>query len=152
MLEKYNEKRKFNRTPEPKGVVSKKSQKRFVVQKHHARALHYDFRLEIGGVLKSWAIPKVPPKTTGIRRLAMSVEAHPVSYLNFAGVIPKGNYGAGRVKIWDQGRFELEKNKHREILFNLRGKKLKGDYALIHPNSERFGKKAWLFFKRKSES
>lgn len=148
-LEKYNKKRKFNQTPEPRGKISKKDQKRFVVQEHHARALHYDFRLEIGGVLKSWAIPKIPPIKVGIKRLAMSVEDHPVSYVNFAGVIPKGNYGAGTVKIWDKGKFELEKNERHEILIDLKGEKLKGNYGLIHPNSERFGKKAWLFFKRK---
>ncbi len=147
-LEKYNKKRKFDVTPEPKGVVSKKGKKRFVVQEHHARALHWDFRLEIGGVLKSWAIPKVPPRKIGIRRLAMSVENHPIEYINFAGVIPKGNYGAGRVIIWDKGEFDLEKNKRDEILFKLNGLKLKGKYALIKPKDSRSGKKAWLFFKR----
>lgn len=150
-LEKYNKKRKFSETPEPKGVVAKKDKSRFVVQEHHARSLHYDFRLEIGGVLKSWAIPKVPPKKVGIKRLAMSVEDHPVSYVDFAGVIPKGNYGAGRVIIWDKGGFQLEKNKSDEILFNLSGLKLKGEYGLIKPKGSKFGPKAWLFFKRKSE-
>ena len=150
-LDKYHQKRKFDNNPEPKGVVSKKDEKRFVVQEHHARNLHYDFRIEIGGVLKSWAIPKVPPKKVGIKRLAMAVEDHPVSYLNFAGVIPKGNYGAGRVIIWDKGELELEKNESDEILFNLNGLKLKGSYALIKPKGSRFGPKAWLFFKRKSE-
>ena len=148
-LEKYNKKRKFDKTPEPKGEVCKKNKKRFVVHEHHAQNLHYDFRLEIGDVLKSWAIPKVPPKTTALKRLAMQTEDHPVSYINFSGVIPKGNYGAGRVIIWDKGSFNLEKNKKDEILFHLDGLKLKGNYALIHPNSDRFGKKAWLFFKRK---
>jgi DNA ligase D-like protein (predicted 3'-phosphoesterase) len=148
-LEKYNKKRKFDKTPEPKGKVTKKDEQRFVVQEHHARALHYDFRLEIDGVLRSWAIPKVPPRKTGIRRLAMSVENHPVSYVSFSGVIPKGNYGAGRVIIWDKGGFDLKKNEKNEILFNLNGLKLKGKYALIKPKDSRFGSKAWLFFKRK---
>jgi DNA ligase D-like protein (predicted 3'-phosphoesterase) len=148
-LEKYNKKRKFDKTPEPKGVVAKKDEKRFVVQEHHATSLHYDFRLEIGGVLKSWAIPKVPPKTTALKRLAMQTEDHPVSYINFSGVIPKGNYGAGRVIIWDKGNFDLEKNESSEILFNLNGLKLKGPYALIKPEGSRFGESAWLFFKRK---
>lgn len=150
-LKKYHKKRKFDLTPEPKGEVSKKDLKRFVVQEHHARNLHYDFRLEIGGVLKSWAIPKVPPKATGIKRLAMSVEDHPTSYVDFEDEIPRGNYGAGRVIIWDKGEFKLEKNERQEILFNLRGKKLKGDYVLIKPKGSRFEKSAWLFFK-KSES
>ena len=157
-LEKYHKKRKFNLpagkagvTPEPKGKVSKKDEKRFVVQEHHARALHYDFRLEIDGVLKSWAIPKVPPKTTSKKRLAMQTEDHPVDYINFSGVIPKGNYGAGRVIIWDKGNFELEKNKSNEIIFILKGLKLKGKYILIKPKGSRFGKKAWLFFKMKEE-
>lgn len=148
-LEKYHKKRKFDKTPEPKGIVSKKGRKRFVIQEHHARALHYDFRLEIEGVLKSWAIPKVPPKTFGLKRLAMQTEDHPVEYINFAGVIPKGNYGAGTVKIWDKGKFELEKNQSNEILFKLNGLKLKGEYALIKPKGLRFGPKTWLFFKRK---
>lgn len=148
-LKKYNQKRKFDKTPEPKGKIAKKEQRRFVVQEHHARALHYDFRLEIDGVLKSWAIPKIPPKTTKIKRLAMSVEDHPTSYVNFEGTIPKGQYGAGTVKIWDKGEFELEKNKSDEILFNLNGLKLKGNYALIKPKGSRFGPKAWLFFKRR---
>lgn len=149
-LKKYNQKRKFGVTPEPKGVVAKKDEKRFVVQEHHAQNLHYDFRLEIDGVLKSWAIPKIPPKSTKVKRLAVQTEDHPVSYLDFSGVIPKGNYGAGRVIIWDKGKFELEKNKKDEILFNLNGLKLKGNYALIKPEGSRFGKKAWLFFKRKT--
>lgn len=150
-LEKYHKKRRFSKTPEPKGALSGKKQKRFVVQEHHARALHYDFRLELGGVLKSWAIPKVPPKTTGIRRLAMQTEDHPVEYINFAGVIPEGNYGAGRVIIWDKGEFNLEKNKRDEIIFILKGLKLKGRYILIKPKGSRFGKKAWLFFKMKEQ-
>ena len=146
-LEKYNKKRKFDVTPEPEGKVSKKGRKRFVVQEHHARALHYDFRLEIDGVLKSWAIPKIPPKTTSLKRLAMQTEDHPVEYINFSGVIPKGNYGAGQVKIWDKGKFELEKNQNNEIIVVLKGIKLKGRYILIKPKGSRFGKKAWLFFK-----
>lgn len=150
-LEKYQKKRKFDKTPEPKGVVAKKEGKRFVVQEHHARALHYDFRLEIEGVLKSWAIPKTPPKTTGIKRLAMQTEDHPVDYINFSGTIPKGQYGAGRVSIWDKGNFELEKNKNDEVIVTLNGVKLKGKYILIKPKGSRFGKKAWLFFKMKGE-
>src|SRR4051812_73642 len=104
-LTEYNRKRSFATTPEPRGKRSKKSEKtlRFVVQKHAARRLHYDFRIELDGVLKSWAIPKGPSRTVLEKRLAMMTEDHPLSYIDFAGSIPKGNYGAGKVEIWDSG-------------------------------------------------
>ena len=149
-LEKYQKKRKFEKTPEPKGEVSKTGKNRFVVQEHHARNIHYDFRLEMERVLKSWAITKTPPKTAGTKRLAMQTEDHPVEYISFEGTIPKGQYGAGKVKIWDKGKYILEKKEKNELLFELQGKKLKGKYALIRPSGSRFGKKAWLFFKMKS--
>lgn len=148
-LEKYRKKRRFKKTPEPKGKVQKDGKNRFVVQEHHATSLHYDFRLEIEGVLKSWAVPKVPPQRPGIKRLAMQTEDHPIDYALFQGKIPEGQYGAGEVKIWDKGTFELLEKKRDEIIVDLSGKKLKGKYALIKPKGTRFGKKAWLFFKMK---
>jgi len=146
----YKKKRKFkgkNFTPEPKPIVKKSKQKNllFVVHEHHARKLHWDLRLEMKGVLKSWAVPKQPPKTKGIKRLAIQVEDHPLEYSKFSGKIPSG-YGAGEVKIWDKGKYELIDKKSDKIVFNLKGKKLKGKYVLLKTN---YGgkKKSWLFFK-----
>lgn len=169
-LQKYKAKRKFDRTSEPRGRVERGAGDRFVIHKHSARNLHYDLRLEMDGALKSWAVPKEPPKTRGIKRLAIQVEDHPVDYLNFEGVIPEGNYGAGRVKVWDFGFYKIVEAK-REVFdgdkvnkvntvvnkvdkrmknivdsfrFELKGKKLKGEYALAHLKA-----KNWLFFKTK---
>lgn len=144
-LKEYWQKRKFEVTPEPKGEVSKTSKKRFVVQEHHASHLHWDFRLELDGVLKSWAIPKQPPKVTGIKRLAIEVEDHPLSYISFAGKIPEGLYGAGTVKIWDKGMFELVERTGNKIRFVLKGKELDGTYELMR--FAKIGEKKWLFFK-----
>ena len=117
----------------------------FVIQEHHATHLHWDFRLEMGGVLKSWAIPKQPPRTKGIKRLAIQVEDHAKSYANFKGEIKEG-YGKGSVKIWDNGKFNLIEKTNDKILFELHGKKLKGKYVLVNA---KLGdeKKNWLFFK-----
>ncbi len=109
-LEKYNRKRKFQETPEPKGRVRKNPDPIFVVQRHAARRLHFDFRLQINGALASWAVPKGPPQEVGEKRLAVHVEDHPIEYAKFEGDIPKGNYGAGHVDIWDRGTFEVEGN------------------------------------------
>ena len=119
---------------------------RFVVQRHDASRLHWDFRLEMEGVLKSWAVPKEPPTRPGLRRLAVAVEDHDLDYIDFEGVIPEGEYGAGTVEIWDEGIFELESRKPDKLVFELRGEKMKGRYTLVH-----FTEKAenWLLFKSK---
>jgi len=144
VLETYKKKRKFNKTPEPKPVVKKTNLSRFVVQEHHASHLHWDFRLEIDGVLKSWAVPKGVPEKPNIKRLAVQVEDHPVDYLFFEGKIPEGQYGAGTVKIWDQGNFKLYEQTPQLIDFELSGKRLKGNYVLIHTRANQ-----WIIFKKK---
>jgi DNA ligase D-like protein (predicted 3'-phosphoesterase) len=118
---------------------------RFVIQRHHATHLHFDLRLEMDGVLKSWAIPKEPPSMPGMRRLAVEVEDHDLNYIDFEGVIPEGMYGAGIVEIWDRGTYTLKSKSNNKIEFRLHGERLSGDYALI-----RFrGDKNWLLFKKK---
>jgi DNA ligase D-like protein (predicted 3'-phosphoesterase) len=117
---------------------------RFVVQKHHAARLHYDFRWEMEGVLKSWAVPKEPPTESGIRRLAVEVDDHPVSYIDFEGDIGEGLYGAGQVEIWDSGEYELQMAEPDLLTFTLRGNRLQGQYALVHTTAAN-----WLLLKRK---
>jgi bifunctional non-homologous end joining protein LigD len=141
-LKKYQTKREFSITSEPKGKIKKTGKSRFVVQRHDARHLHYDFRLEMDGVLKSWAVPKGPSRVRGVKRLAVAVEDHPVDYINFEGKIPQGEYGAGTVKIWDKGKFILKERRAKAMKFELLGKKLKGDYALVN-----FKEKNWLLYK-----
>ena len=143
-LEEYQAKRHFEKTPEPKGKLGSGGGRRFVVQRHQARHLHYDFRLEMEGVLKSWAVPKGVPAESGIRRLAVQVEDHPVDYIDFAGRIPEGEYGAGTVEIWDKGEYSLDGKAPDRLELTLKGKKLSGAYALIHT-----GGKNWLIIKRK---
>ncbi|MDO8593258.1 MAG: DNA polymerase ligase N-terminal domain-containing protein [bacterium] len=145
-LEKYQAKRTFSLTPEPKGAVQKKNLSRFVVQKHQARNLHYDFRLEFSGVLKSWAVPKGVPEKSGVKRLAVAVEDHPVDYLNFSGVIPAGEYGAGTVEIWDKGKWQIVDGglERGSLKFSLAGKKLKGEYILVRLKDG----KNWLIYKK----
>ena len=117
----------------------------FVIQEHHAKNLHYDFRLEIGGVLKSWAIPKTPSRIRNIKRLAIQVEDHSLDYADFEGEITEG-YGKGKVKIWDRGIYKLIKKDKEKIEFELFGKKLKGKYVLINVRLQG-NKKNWLFMK-----
>ena len=143
-LEQYRLKRGFNSTPEPTGEEEAPGGNRFVVQKHQSSHLHYDFRLEMEGVLKSWAVPKGVPVEPAVRRLAVQVEDHPVEYIDFAGTIPEGAYGAGTVEIWDKGTFELEKRVPDRLEFTLKGERLSGGYALIHTDG-----KNWLLLKKK---
>lgn len=117
---------------------------RFVVQKHDATRLHYDFRLEMEGVLKSWAVPKGPPIESGIRRLALQVDDHPVSYIDFEGDIAEGLYGAGNVEIWDKGEYELQQEGPDLLAFTLHGVRLRGEYALVHTGAQN-----WLLLKRR---
>ncbi|MFH1326923.1 MAG: DNA polymerase ligase N-terminal domain-containing protein [archaeon] len=118
----------------------------FVIHKHKARNLHWDFRLESGGVLKSWAIPKEPPREKNLKRLAIQVEDHSKSYANFQGEIKEG-YGKGIVKIWDKGNYKLEEKTPKKIVFYLQGKKLHGKYALIKTNYGNKPEKSWLLVK-----
>ena len=117
---------------------------RFVVQKHKATHLHYDFRLEMDNVLKSWAVPKEPSTMPGVRRLAVQVEDHALDYIDFEGTIPEGQYGAGTVEIWDKGTYTLKNRTDKMIEFTLQGTKLKGNYALIH-----FKENNWLLIRKK---
>ena len=125
------------------------ARQRFVIQEHHARHLHYDFRLEMDGVLRSWALPKGPPQKAGIRRLAVEVEDHPLDYINFEGSIPEGQYGAGTVEIWDTGTYTLEKMASDELKFILHGRKLHGPFALVRLENR---PQDWLLIKRKEFS
>ena len=120
---------------------------RFEVQEHHASHLHWDFRLEKDGVLKSWAISKGPPEKESIKRLAIQVEDHELSYIDFEGTIAEGEYGAGEVKIWDRGTYELESESPKRIVFSLKGERLKGKYTLVHLKN-----KEWLMIKLKQAS
>src|SRR3954462_8862998 len=158
-LQEYWKKRDFKQTPEPAGKVLKKGTNRFVVQKHRASHLHFDFRLEMEGVLKSWAVPKGPPLDPAEKRLAMQVEDHPVSYFDFEGNIPEGNYGAGTVMVWDVGTWEPLGDAHQmlakgDLKFRLKGKKLNGEFVLAHMRSRRPGSKGteWLMIKKRDES
>lgn len=165
-LAKYNTKRNFKETPEPKGAPKKAAKKikalTFVVQRHHASHLHYDFRLELNGTLKSWAVPKGPSLNPKDKRLAMMVEDHPISYATFEGDIPEGNYGAGHVDVWDHGTYEpvdehgevitpaaFTKNlKAGSIKFRMKGRKLKGEFALVNMKKD---EKTWLLIKHRDK-
>ena len=146
-LSEYASKRHFQETPEPKGGEKKEEKLIFVVQEHHARALHWDLRLESGGVLKSWAIPKGMPQSTRERRLAVETEDHPLEYASFEGEIPKGQYGAGTVKITDKGHYESKFWDKDKIEFTLNGQQLKGRYILVR--LKKADAKDWLLLKGK---
>jgi bifunctional non-homologous end joining protein LigD len=146
-LSEYTSKRNFQETPEPKGGEKKGDKLIFVVQEHHARALHWDFRLEKDGVLKSWAVPKGIPQTSGERRLAVETEDHPFGYASFEGEIPKGQYGAGTVKIWDKGHYTVKLWENDKIEVNLDGEKLKGRFVLVR--LKKAAEKDWLMLKSK---
>ena len=159
-LEKYRKKRNFSVSPEPKGkkMSNRKSSLLYVIQKHRATQLHYDFRLEWNGVLLSWAVPKGPSLDPSVKRLAMQVEDHPVEYGNFEGVIPEGEYGGGTVMLWDRGTWTPEEDDFAEGLkkgslkFALHGKKLHGSWALVRTKSYgKTGKTAWLLIKHRDE-
>jgi len=164
-LAKYTSKRDFSKTSEPKsGKSYSKTKLMFVIQKHDASRLHYDFRLEMDGVLKSWAVPKGPSTDPKNKRLAMMVEDHPFDYRNFEGIIPKGEYGGGTVIVWDEGTYEpieeikgkkaqekhlLKQLKEGSLKLNLHGKKLKGEFALVKTNG--MGENGWLLIKHKDD-
>ena len=120
---------------------------KYCIQEHHATRLHYDLRLELSGVAKSWALPKKPTSEEGVKRLAVEVEDHDISYMDFEGVIEEGSYGAGEVKIWDSGWWEPESIKDGKIVMMLHGKKLRGRFTIL-----RFKKGYWLFFKSKEKT
>ena len=155
-LSAYNEKRNFDNTPEPKfQEKTGKGKLIFVVQKHQSSHLHYDFRLEVNDVLKSWAVPKGPSMNPSDKRLAVMVEDHPVEYAKFEGEIPEGNYGAGTVKIWDSGTWQpdakcknIEKALKNGLLeFSIEGEKLKGKFALVKMEKS-YTPNGWLLIKR----
>jgi bifunctional non-homologous end joining protein LigD len=158
-LKLYNEKRDFSKTREPKGVLPKKKGKKlkFVVQEHHATRLHFDLRLELEGVLKSWAVPKGPSLDPSVKRLAMQTEDHPLGYEKFHGVIPEGEYGAGEMFIYDQGTWEPESEdpiaaiEKGDLKFKLHGKKLKGSFVLVRTHWRDESGKSWLLIKHKDE-
>jgi DNA ligase D-like protein (predicted 3'-phosphoesterase) len=151
-LKEYKEKRDFRKTPEPGPlrVPKKRGGLVYVIQKHQASRLHYDLRLEERGVLKSWAIPKLPPQEQGVRRLAVETEDHPLGYKDFEGVIPEGEYGAGKVEVWDRGTYLPQETDPGKRIVEIRGNKLSGRYGLIKLKAKNPEDKNWLFFKLKS--
>jgi len=159
-LKRYRAKRNFERTPEPRGGTPRGASRarRFVIQMHDASRLHYDFRLEAGGALKSWAVPKGPSLNPADKRLAMHVEDHPLAYRTFEGVIPKGNYGAGEVIVWDAGTYRTINGSDPtrdiaagKITFLLNGKKLHGEFALVKMRGRGSNDNAWLLLKANDE-
>jgi bifunctional non-homologous end joining protein LigD len=156
-LEEYRAKRRFEKTPEPPPgkTQSTGAANYFCVQRHDATRLHYDFRLEIDGVLKSWAVPKGPTLDPGLKHFAAHVEDHPIEYGDFEGNIPAGNYGAGSVMLWDRGTFDLlgdasgrEQMARGDLKFRLHGEKLNGDFALVHMKGRGKGNE-WLIIKKR---
>src|SRR5215470_9071865 len=157
-LEVYRKKRTFNVTPEPRGRVGRTKGHQFVIQKHAARRLHYDLRLELDGVMKSWAVTRGPSLVPGEKRLAVQVEDHPIAYNKFEGTIPEGEYGGGTVMIWDRGHWQPENDPHKglakgHLAFSLDGEKLSGGWHLVRmhrrPGENRDN---WLLIKQHDES
>ena len=164
-LAEYRDKRDFEKTAEPAGkAVTPRSRRglRFVVQKHAASHLHFDFRLELDGVMKSWAVPKGPSYDPAVRRLAMEVEDHPIEYNTFEGTIPKGQYGGGTVMLWDRGTYEPESGggeaalregyERGDLKFVLHGKRLEGGWVLVRMRREESGRAQWLLIKHRDET
>src|SRR5436853_1548458 len=157
-LQEYKKKRSFRATPEPEGEVKKSAGSSFVIQKHAATRLHYDFRLEMEGVLRSWAVPKGPSLDPGEKRLAVHVEDHPLDYGGFEGIIPKGQYGGGTVMLWDRGTWTPEGDPHEglkkgKLSFILDGKRLKGGFTLVRMRGRETGEREnWLLIKQKDEA
>jgi bifunctional non-homologous end joining protein LigD len=162
-LDEYQRKRDFKKTPEPvpsRGSGGGSHSGRFFIQRHDASHLHYDFRLEIDGVLKSWAVPKGPSLDPSLKHMAAMVEDHPLNYGDFEGNIPKGEYGGGSVMLWDRGRFEvigeedaLAQLARGDLKFRLHGEKLKGTWAIVHMKPKGKAKdNAWLLIKKKDEA
>ena len=164
-LVEYEAKRDFTRTPEPRGGRAPASEKlRFVIQKHDASRLHYDLRLELDGVMKSWAVPKGPSLDPAVKRLAMEVEDHPIEYNTFEGTIPEGEYGGGTVMLWDRGTYEYGGTLPGDPLaalraayakgdfkFILHGERLKGSWVLVCTRRDERGKAQWLLIKHRDE-
>src|SRR6266581_4611445 len=162
-LKEYRAKRRFDVTAEPAGKEKAAAKRRkaliFVVQKHRATALHYDFRLEWKGVLLSWAVPKGPSLDPSVKRLAMQVEDHPIEYADFEGIIPEGEYGGGTVMIWDEGTWTPESSdvdaalKKGDLKFTLNGKKLRGSWVIVRTRGryQGAGKTSWLLIKHRDE-
>src|SRR4051794_19762577 len=156
-LQAYHAKRKFGVTPEPRGRAARRKGHAFVIQKHAARRLHYDLRLELDGVMKSWAVTRGPSLVPGEKRLAVRVEDHPVEYNTFEGTIPQGEYGGGTVLIWDRGRWIPDGDPHvglkkGRLDFTLEGKKLQGRWHLVRMRGgARESKENWLLIKARDE-
>ena len=160
-LAEYERKRDFNRTAEPRGDIEPRSRRglRFVIQKHAASRLHYDFRLELDGVMKSWAVPKGPSYDPAVRRLAMEVEDHPVEYNRFEGTIPEGEYGGGTVMLWDRGTYAPEAGggeeavregyRRGDLKILMRGKRMRGGWVLVRMRRDDGGRAQWLLIKHR---
>ncbi len=152
-LKEYQAKRDFKRTGEPpeSRPGSPPGELIYVIQKHKASHLHYDLRLESDGVLKSWAVPKVPVDKEGVKRLAVETEDHPLGYESFEGEIPEPEYGAGTVEIWDKGVYRPVETGPGKMVVDIEGRKLRGRFALIRIKSREGGDRNWLFFKMKTD-
>src|SRR5690348_367660 len=156
-LARYRAKRDFARTPEPSGARAPRAGHRFVIQQHAARRMHYDFRLELDGVLLSWSVPKGPSLAPTERRLAVRTEDHPIDYVDFEGIIPKGQYGGGTVSVWDRGTWQPEGDAHEamrkgRLTFTLAGQKLHGRWHLIRTKLSDGKAENWLLFKSRDEA